>query len=57
MPAVVPVHLSVSCLPSIHCRLRPCVYFVQRGCLCVIFLQSYNLLHTLHVAQLLYQLF
>lgn len=59
MPAVVPVHLSVSFLLSRHHSLLyvfiVCGVAAASSSSC--FLQSYNLLHALHVAQLLYQLF
>lgn len=57
MPAVVPVHLSVSFLLSRHHSLLYDFIVCGVAAASSYFLQSYNLLHALHVAQLLYQLF
>lgn len=57
MPAVGPVHLSVSFLWSRHHGLLYVFIVCGVAATSSFFLQSYNLLHALHVAQLLYQLF
>lgn len=61
MPAVRPVHLSVSFLLSRHHSLLydfiVCGVAAASSSSSSCFLQSYNLFHALHVAQLLYQLF